>query len=134
MTHGAESAPQKSTMERIFEDCGLWSGLVRGRFRRVKYVAACCSVLQCVAVCCSVLQCVAVCCSVLQCVVVRRQCGLWSGIWRIEWKIERAAYIEYKMIVELTFKNVYLLVCVHTPFVQYRSGRLPRQFPAGIPR
>jgi len=30
------------------------------------YIAACCSVLQCVAVCCSVLQCVAVCCSVLQ--------------------------------------------------------------------
>ena len=31
-----------------------------------KYIAVCCSVLQCVAVCCSVLQCVAVCCSVLQ--------------------------------------------------------------------
>ena len=31
-----------------------------------RYVAVCCSVLQCVAVCCSVLQCVAVCCSVLQ--------------------------------------------------------------------
>ena len=70
MTHGAESAPQKSTMERIFEECGLWSGLGRGQFRRVKYVAACCSVLQCAAVCCSVLQCAAACCSVLQCVAV----------------------------------------------------------------
>jgi len=31
-----------------------------------KYVAVCCSVLQCAAMCCSVLQCVAVCCRVLQ--------------------------------------------------------------------
>jgi len=31
---------------------------------RLRYVAECCSVLQCVAVCYSVLQCVAVCCSV----------------------------------------------------------------------
>jgi len=36
--------------------------------RLCRYVAVCCSVLQCVAVCCSVLQCVTVCCSVLQCV------------------------------------------------------------------
>ena len=35
-----------------------------------RYVAVCCSVLQCVAVCCSVLPCVAVCCRVLQCVAV----------------------------------------------------------------
>ena len=35
-----------------------------------RYVAACCSVLQCVAACCSALQCVAVCCGVLQCVAV----------------------------------------------------------------
>jgi len=34
------------------------------------FVAAFCSVLQCVAVCCSVLQCVAVCCSVLQCIAI----------------------------------------------------------------
>jgi len=38
--------------------------------KALRYLAVCCSVLQCVAVCCSVLQCAAVCCSVLQCVVV----------------------------------------------------------------
>ena len=68
----------------------------------LKYVAVCCSVLQCVAVCCSVLrgclgsgclsfvmscvllllmrllfllQCVAACCSVLQCVAVNVSCS-----------------------------------------------------------
>ena len=42
------------------------------RQHMVRYVTACCSLLQFVAVCCRVLQCVAVCCGVWQCAAARR--------------------------------------------------------------
>jgi len=40
----------------------------------IRFVAVCCSVLQCVAVCCCVLLCVAVCCCVMQCVADKLAC------------------------------------------------------------
>jgi len=53
-------------MTRGHERGGVW---LQNFDRSGIFIAACCSVLQCVAVCCSVLQCVAVCCSVLQCLL-----------------------------------------------------------------
>jgi len=58
---------------------------------KVKRVAVCYSVWQCVAVCCSVLQYVAVCCRMLQCVAAC--CSEWASANGVDRAVEKVQHV-----------------------------------------
>jgi len=99
----------------------------------LQFVAAYCSILQCVAVCCSVLQHIAVCCSVLQCFnrvlqcfdsVLQRVALCYSALQCHVVSVDKAAF-QNKQCVAVICRTHSMYILQHIAKTPCNSGKKP---------